>query len=35
MQITVELPNDLIQRPNPGREALEALGDCRVSVLAP
>ncbi len=25
MQITVELPNDLIQRPNPGREALEAL----------
>jgi len=25
MQITVELPNDLIQRPNPAREALEAL----------
>jgi len=25
MQITVELPNDLVQHPNPGREALEAL----------
>jgi predicted HTH domain antitoxin len=25
MQIIVELPNDLIQRPNPAREALEAL----------
>ena len=25
MQITVELPNDLTQRPNPAREALEAL----------
>ena len=25
MQITVELPNDLIQRPNPARQALEAL----------
>jgi predicted HTH domain antitoxin len=25
MQITVELPNDLTQRPDPAREALEAL----------
>jgi predicted HTH domain antitoxin len=25
MQITVQLPDDLIQHPNPGREALEAL----------
>jgi predicted HTH domain antitoxin len=25
MQITVDLPNDLTQRPNPAREALEAL----------
>jgi predicted HTH domain antitoxin len=25
MQITLELPDDLVQRPNPGREALEAL----------
>ena len=25
MQITVQLPDDLAQRPNPGREALEAL----------
>jgi predicted HTH domain antitoxin len=25
MQITVELPNDLLQHPDPGREALEAL----------
>jgi hypothetical protein len=25
MQITVELPDDIAQRPNPGREALEAL----------
>jgi predicted HTH domain antitoxin len=25
VQITVELPNDLTQRPNPAREALEAL----------
>ncbi len=25
MQITVELPDDLAQRPNAGREALEAL----------
>ncbi len=25
MQITVELPNDLTQRPNPARAALEAL----------
>jgi predicted HTH domain antitoxin len=25
MQITVELPDDLAQRPNPGREALESL----------
>ena len=25
MQITVQLPDDLGQRPNPGREALEAL----------
>ncbi len=25
MKITVELPDDLVQRPDPGREALEAL----------
>jgi predicted HTH domain antitoxin len=25
MEITVQLPDDLAQRPNPGREALEAL----------
>jgi predicted HTH domain antitoxin len=25
MQITVQLPDDLAQHPNPGREALEAL----------
>lgn len=25
MQITVELPNDLAQRPDPAREALEAI----------
>jgi predicted HTH domain antitoxin len=25
MQITVQLPDDLTQHPNPGREALEAL----------
>jgi len=25
MKITVQLPDDLMQRPNPGREALEAL----------
>ncbi len=25
MQITVQLPDDLAQRPNPGREALESL----------
>ncbi len=25
MQITVELPDDIAQRPDPGREALEAL----------
>jgi hypothetical protein len=25
MQITVELPQDIAQHPNPGREALEAL----------
>jgi predicted HTH domain antitoxin len=25
VEITVELPNDLIQRPDPAREALEAL----------
>ena len=25
MQITVNLPDDLAQRPNPGREALESL----------
>jgi predicted HTH domain antitoxin len=25
MQITVELPNDLTQRPDPAREAIEAL----------
>jgi hypothetical protein len=25
VEITVDLPNDLIQRPNPAREALEAL----------
>ncbi len=25
VQITVELPNDLAQRPDPGREAVEAL----------
>jgi hypothetical protein len=25
MRITVQLPDDLIQHPNPGREALEAL----------
>jgi hypothetical protein len=25
MQITVQLPDDLIQRANPGRQALEAL----------
>jgi predicted HTH domain antitoxin len=25
MQITVKLPDDLAQRPNPGREALESL----------
>jgi predicted HTH domain antitoxin len=25
MEITVKLPDDLAQRPNPGREALEAL----------
>ena len=25
MEITVDLPNDLIQRPDPAREALEAL----------
>lgn len=25
MQITVRLPDDLAQRPNPGREALESL----------
>ena len=25
MQITVELPDDLLQHPDPGREALEAL----------
>lgn len=25
MQITVELPDDIAQHPNPGREALEAL----------
>jgi predicted HTH domain antitoxin len=25
MQITVQLPDDLVQHPNPGREALESL----------
>jgi predicted HTH domain antitoxin len=25
VQITVQLPDDLVQRPDPGREALEAL----------
>ena len=25
MQITVELPDDIVRRPDPGREALEAL----------
>jgi hypothetical protein len=28
MKITVELPDDVAQRPDPGREALEALVRC-------